>query len=221
MQRHRYSKSCTQYSEALNPIQKTLMRVLFMLLMTLPFFIALYFLIVKVTIATSPHIAIRNGKVRFKNKVITNDLTKRLLHLHDTNEDVGPLTKFLENTQMNPALGVLDSFFIFLKRAGMPITQDGHFIAYKIVDAELLSSSIGKICENKAGSLDFYASPYFPEGIKSSERIQVLKINPKDVVFMPTSEKGNCSRCEVVGEYSMDSSNPSVNFKKKVTSDML
>ena len=98
------------------------MRVLFMLLMTLPFFIALYFLIVKVTIATSPHIAIRNGKVRFKNKVITNDLTKRLLHLHDTNEDVGPLTKSLENTHMTPALGVLESFFIFLKRAGLLFT---------------------------------------------------------------------------------------------------
>lgn len=182
------------------------MRVLFMLLMTLPFFIALYFLIVKVTIATSPHIAIRNGKVRFKNKVITNDLTKRLLHLHDTNEDVGPLTLFLENVLPNPAFEALEQFFVFLKRAGFPITPDGHFIAYKIMHADVLISSIGKVHENKDGNLDFYAAACLPHDLPASERILVLKINPRDVVFMPTATKGSCSRYEVVGEYTMESS---------------
>ena len=90
------------------------MRATLMIIMVLLLFSFAYFITLKFTRKIAPKIEIHNDEVRFKNKVITNDLTKRLLHLRNTNEDVGPLTKFLENTQMNPALGVLDSFFIFL-----------------------------------------------------------------------------------------------------------
>lgn len=165
-----------------------------------------------------------NGVLSFDGEEIHNTLTSRILTMMREGFDVQPLVKFLENLMKNPSKRAVDELYGFLEYGKMPITPDGHFLAYKRVGADYKSvhdgktdNSIGAIVEmsrNKVNDdsqqtcsygLHFCSHEYLKSF--SGEKVVVLKVNPADVVSIPVdynNTKGRACRYEVVGELTPD-----------------
>jgi hypothetical protein len=136
-----------------------------------------------------------------------------------------PLVNFLDNLMENPSMQSQTELYDFLEHQYLPITEDGHFLAYKAVRNDYMDkyagtfdNRVGSICEMRrakvddnrgvgcsqglhAGALNYVASY---GSVDSGDKIVIVKINPKDVVSVPNDcncEKLRTCRYEVVGEY--------------------
>ena len=171
----------------------------------------------------TPNIAIQNGVVTFKGQSIDNSLTTRMLSMLDEGFDLVPMAKFLENLMTNPSYRAVTELYSFLEKGNMPITPDGHFMAYKAVRADFkdihsgtMDNSIGKVVEMSRNGVDedknrtcsaglhFCSFEYLPHFACAQGHVVLVKINPRDVVAIPADyndTKGRTCRYEVTGEY--------------------
>jgi hypothetical protein len=120
-------------------------------------------------------------------------------------KNIKPLQNFWKNLSRNPSQSSRESLFDFLAHNQMPITPDGHFIAYKKVTkqgkklfdshSKTIDNSIGKIVkmDRKLVNPDntqtcstglHVASWNYAQGYTGDTLIAV-KVNPRDVVAVP------------------------------------
>ena len=115
-------------------------------------------------------------------------------------------------------------FLSTVEKNNLPITADGHFLAYKKVRGDFkdchtgtMDNSVGKIVEMERNQVDDNANQTCSTGLHfcsqnylnhfGGERTMILKINPADVVSIPTDydfSKGRACRYEVIGELGVD-----------------
>jgi hypothetical protein len=120
-----------------------------------------------------------------------------------------------------------------LEKNNLPITSDGHFLAYKKVRKDFkdchtgtMDNSVGKIVEMERHEVDDNANNTCSNGLHfcskeylnhfGGERTVIVKINPADVVSIPTDydfSKGRACRYEVIGELGV---HPDDAFKEPV-----
>lgn len=168
-----------------------------------------------------------NGCVLYNGNVLHNYAAVRLLELMREGFNVDPMVKFLENLLQNPSAKAVEELYQFIEFGRMPITPDGCFLAYKRVKADYTSvydnktdNSIGKVVEMDRNLVDDRSYNTCSHGLHfcsvgylqhySGYRIVVLKVNPRDVVSIPTdynNTKGRACRYEVVGELTQDEVN--------------
>lgn len=167
------------------------------------------------------------GTVQFSGQEypLEEAITKRIVKMHGEGFDATPLINFLENLYNNPSKTAVDELFLFLDATELPITQDGHFIAYKVVSKDYLDIYTGKI-SNKIGDtvemprfavddkrnntcssgLHFCSKDYlahYGSTKQETDRCVLVKINPADVVSIPSdynNAKGRTCKYVVVGE---------------------
>lgn len=180
---------------------------------------------------------ISNGQIFFNGEVVHNFVCERILEAYRTNVSYKNLVCFLKKLLQNPSRNAVEQLYSFLERKGMPITDDGDFIAWKSVRTDYLDkysgtidNSVGKVIEvtrNKVddnyqhecshglhvGALEYSG----PGGWYNSPQDKVLavKVNPKDAVAVPQDHnftKLRVCRYEVVGEHK---ANPTSNFTNK------
>lgn len=180
---------------------------------------------VKQAIAASPSngVTLSNGTVYFNGEPLHNTLTDRMLGMIDQGFDVDPLIKFLENLMKNPSFRVVNELYSFLEVGKNAITPDGYFLAYKAVREDFLDihsgtidNSIGKVVEIPRNQVDenpdrtcshglhVCSWDYLPSFAHSNGHVVIVKVNPADVVAIPSdynNTKMRCSRYEVVDEY--------------------
>ena len=171
----------------------------------------------------TPNIAIANGVVTFKGQSIDNSLTTRMLQMLDEGFDLIPMAKFLENLMDNPSYRAVSELYGFLEKGNMPITPDGHFMAYKAVRPDYkdihsgtMDNSIGRVVEMPRNGVDddknrtcsaglhFCSFDYLTHFAHAQGHVVLVKINPRDVVAIPADyndTKGRACRYEVTGEY--------------------
>lgn len=169
-------------------------------------------------------------------------LVNRILGVVKDAGNAGPLLLFLENLMENPSKRAVDELYGFLEACDLPITVDGHFLAYKRVNSDYTSihdsktdNSIGAkpsmprnaVNEDKdvtcSTGLHFCSKDYLPHfGSSRGNRTVVVKINPRDVVSIPSdynNAKGRACTYEIVGEVTTNSdggfSELSANFDNK------
>lgn len=165
-----------------------------------------------------------DGIVHYQNEPIHNTLTDRIVDFMGQNLPFEPLVKFLENLLQNPSKRAVDELYAFLEEGELPITEDGCFLAfknvrsnYKDIHSGTFDNSVGSVCEmprNKvcddkdltcSSGLHFCSIAYLPNFSDSDGgKTMILKINPKDVVSIPSdynNTKGRTCRYEVVAEY--------------------
>lgn len=148
---------------------------------------------------------------------------------------IEPLVAFMENLMQNPSYRAVNELYSFLEQNNLPITPDGHFLAYKKVrdtffdiHSNTMDNSPGKIVEMDRNLVDddqnntcskglhFCSQEYLDHFGDSTSRTVILKINPKDVVSIPVdynNSKGRACRYEVIGELNVA---PDVAFTKPV-----
>ena len=161
-----------------------------------------------------------DGQVTYDGQPIHSVLSQKILDMFEQGFDIQPLTNFMQNLYANPSKRAVDELFGFLESGNMPITEDGYFLAYKKVREDYtdvhsgkFDNSVGKVVsmprnqvdDNKdntcSAGLHFCSFDY----LKSfgGSRIMILKINPADVVSIPSDhqqQKGRTWRYTVIGE---------------------
>lgn len=168
-------------------------------------------------------ISVRNGKVYLDNAEINNVLTERILDIVSEGLELDPWVKFAENIYANPQSFAQEELYLFLENGNLPLTQDGCFIAYKVVrdnytdcHSGTFSNTIGNVVSMPREQVDpnrhntcsrglhFCSREYLPSFYaQHGTRVVLVKINPKDVVSIPSdynNTKGRTWRYEVVGE---------------------
>jgi len=134
------------------------------------------------------------------------------------------MVQFMENLYQNPSKRAVTELYGFLEKGNLPITPDGHFLAYKKVRADYtdvhsgkFNNSVGQVVEMERHDVDdnkdntcstglhFCAMSYL--SCFGGERTVIVKINPADVVSIPSDyndAKGRACRYEVIGELAVD-----------------
>jgi hypothetical protein len=170
------------------------------------------------------------GEVQLNGKTypLADVITKKIIALEEQGFSAQPLVNFMSNLYDNPSQTAIDELFLFMQDSDLPWTEDGHFIAYKIVKRDIsdpnklwdiytgeLDNSVGKTVEMKRHAVDdqrnnlcssglhFCSKGYLPYyGASDGSVCVIVKINPRDVVSIPAdykNAKGRCCKYEVVG----------------------
>lgn len=143
-----------------------------------------------------------------------------------------PMLNFLDNMSQNPSDHAIVELFDFMENKNMPITYDGCFLAYKAVREDYkdiysgkFNNTVGSVCSVPRNEVDSnrdngcghglhvgaidYAKSYGGINLDDDDndggnRLMICKVNPRDVVSVPTDSKFQKLRCcqyEVVSEF--------------------
>lgn len=179
----------------------------------------------------SSRVEITGGVVLFDGIEMHNTLTERMLDMVNDGFDVTPMARFLENLMENPSFRAVNELYGFMEKSKLPITEDGHFVAYKRIRNNYMDIYTGTV-DNHIGAivkmprngvdedkdrtcssgLHFCAREYLSSyGTGGGHRTVIVKINPRDVVSIPSdynNAKGRCCRYEVIGELTHSNEEP-------------
>ena len=189
--------------------------------------------------ADDSRVTVTGDKIYYDDREVTGLIASRIFEVLRVGLDVKPMIRFLENLMSNPSKRAVDELFGFLEVCTLPITSDGHFLAYKRVRSDYkdchsgtMDNSVGQVLEMPRNAVDedrFNTCSYGLHFCSYSylkhfggERIVVLKINPADVVAIPAdynNAKGRTCRYEVVDELEVDGSMPRNNITDDFTND--
>lgn len=166
------------------------------------------------------NVEVQGDELFWKGRPMHNALTTRMIAMLQDGFPVEPLVLFMENLMTNPSHRAVNELYGFLENNNLPITPDGHFLAYKKVREDFtdvhsgtFNNSVGMICEMERNQVDDDKDHTCSTGLHfcsqeylnhfGGEHTMILKINPRDVVSIPSdyhNSKGRCARYEVIGE---------------------
>jgi hypothetical protein len=164
-------------------------------------------------------IVVQDGVIFFEGVAVHNTVTERIIRMMSEGFDVTPMVLFLENLMENPSNRSIADLYRFLEHNALPITGDGCFLAYKMVNDDFTDARTGEM-DNSVGAtvemprrdvednpdvtcstgLHFCSVDYLSSHWGST--IVILKVNPADVVSIPTdynNAKGRACKYQVVG----------------------
>ena len=177
-------------------------------------------------------VEIKNGKVLYEGEEVHGSISKRILEFMSKGLPFYPLVNFLHNLMENPSMQSQKELYDFLEHEHLPITEDGHFLAYKAVRSDfkdkyrgVFDNSVGQVVKMQRAKVDDDRARGCSDGlhagalnyvagygsVDAGDRIVIVKINPRDVVSVPSDcncEKLRTCRYEVVGEYQGELSKP-------------
>lgn len=168
------------------------------------------------------NITINGDQFFWKGAEFSTVLTDRMLSMLSEGFSIEPLAAFMENLMLNPSKRAVTELYRFLEKNTLPITPDGHFLAYKKVRDDFLDLHSGTM-DNAPGKavkmernmvddekertcstgLHFCGQSYLAHYGGTSSRTVILKINPRDVVSIPVDyndAKGRACEYLVIGE---------------------
>lgn len=179
------------------------------------------------------NISIQGDTLFWKGAEFHSTLAARMITMLSEGFSIEPMALFMENLMQNPSKRSVTELYGFLEKNNLPITPDGHFLAYKKVrdnffdvHSGTMDNSPGNVLEMERNAVDddkdrtcstglhFCGMSYL--GHFGGSRVVIVKINPRDVVAIPSDyndAKGRTCRYEVIGELGV---NPEDAFTKVV-----
>jgi hypothetical protein len=168
------------------------------------------------------NVEVQGDKLFWKGKEFHNYLAGKFIEMYQEGFPVEPMVAFMENLMHNPSKRAVDELYSFLEKGNLPITADGHFLAYKKIRNDYkdihsgtMDNSVGQVVTMERNEVDdnkdrtcstglhFCSKEYLQHFGGSDSRTVILKINPRDVVSIPAdyhSTKGRACRYEVIEE---------------------
>lgn len=166
------------------------------------------------------NVSIQGETLFWKGAELHTTLANKMVDMLREGFPIEPLVNFMDNLYQNPSKRAVDELYGFLEKGNLPITPDGHFLAYKKVRGNYfdvhsgtMDNSVGNVVEMERYNVDDNKDNTCSTGLHfcskdylnsfSGERIVIVKINPADVVSIPAdynATKGRACRYEVVGE---------------------
>jgi hypothetical protein len=156
---------------------------------------------------------LRDSNVYYRGEIVHSVLARRIVEIVREGFDAEPLLLFLENLMSNPSKRAVDELYGFLEVSGLPITDDGHFLAYKSVKQNFtdhhtgtMDNSVGSTVTMERNTVDedkdrtcsnglHFAAYEYANNFGSQGKMVVVKINPRDVVAIPSDYKNQKGRC--------------------------
>ncbi len=162
-----------------------------------------------------------DGEIIYDGEVVHNTLADRILNLMAEGFPFDGMIKFLENLMENPSSRSVNELYEFLENKGLPITEDGCFLSYKGIKRNWtdrfsgkIDNSVGQVVEFKRNKVDDNREHQCSWGLHTgaleyvkgycTERVVLVKVNPKDVVSVPkdhNAQKIRVCKYEVLSEY--------------------
>jgi hypothetical protein len=159
-----------------------------------------------------------HGSLSWDGIKMPNMFTNTIIDMVKQGFPFEPMLNFLDNISQNPSDHAIVELFDFMENKHMPITMDGHFLAYKAVRSDYkdiysgkFDNSVGSICQVPRQSVDNnrdngcgtglhvgaidYAKSYGgidldnDGGSDDGNHLMICKVNPKDVVSVPNDHK--------------------------------
>jgi hypothetical protein len=166
------------------------------------------------------NVAVQGDKLFWKGEEMHNALSNRMIQMLQDGFPIEPMIQFMENLMQNPSKRAVTELYGFLEKNSLPITPDGHFLAYKKVKNDYkdcytgtMNNSVGSVVEMERNRVDDDQNRTCSTGLHfcsrdylnhfGGERVVIVKINPRDVVSIPNDyndSKGRACRYEVVDE---------------------
>lgn len=166
------------------------------------------------------NVSVQGEQLFWKGKELHSTMAIRMIKMLQEEFPIEPMVNFMENLYKNPSKRSVDELYGFLEKNQLPITPDGHFLAYKKVRDDYLDchtgtmdNSVGKVVEMERNEVDDDKNRTCSTGLHfcglsylshfGGDRIMIVKINPADVVSIPSDyndAKGRACRYEVIGE---------------------
>lgn len=153
-------------------------------------------------------ITVKGGHVYYGPTLLSGVVVDRILSMIAEGFDASPMIKFLENLYNNPSATAIAELYLWLEASDLPITEDGFFLAYKKVRSDYLDIHSGtmsnapgltvemprnQVDDNRNNTcsrgLHFCSESYlgnFGSHSTDSDRVVLVKVNPADVVSIPS-----------------------------------
>jgi len=167
-------------------------------------------------------VLIDGDTISYKGETVQNYMTTRMLELVQEGIDIAPWALFMDNLMLNPSKPAREELYQWLEKANMPLTPDGHFLAFKKVRKDYTDCHTGKFDNSPGAFLEMPRKSCDPNrrnhcstgfhfcsvgylGSFGGERVMVVKINPYNVTSVPDDysfTKGRCCSYEVMRELS-------------------
>ena len=166
------------------------------------------------------NVTINGETLLWKGQEFHNSLATRMIQMLKEDFPLEPMVNLMENLMQNPSKRAVSELYGFLEKCNLPVTPDGHFLAFKKVRANgfdcysgKMDNNVGQIVEMERNFVDddkdrtcstglhFCSQSYLAHF--GGERTMIVKINPRDVVSIPSDyndAKGRACRYEVIGE---------------------
>ncbi len=172
-------------------------------------------------------VVVENGSVKYNGEYLHGVIVDRIIGFVDDGLPVDAMILFLKNLLSNPSKRAVDELYGFLEHESLPITEDGCFLAYKTVrgnykdkysgrfdntPGQVLEMPRNKVDDNAnqtcshgfhVGALE-YAGPSGWYNNSRSDKVVIVKVNPRDAVSVPTdhsAQKLRVCKYEVVSDY--------------------
>lgn len=166
------------------------------------------------------NIEIVGSAITYKGEEIGGYLVKKIFQFIRDDLPWEHLVAFLDNLQSNESRRAREELYRFLETEDMPVTEDGHFLAYKVVRenwkdiySDTIDNSVGQVVQMPRRAVDdnqaigcsaglHAGSLEYVRNFSSRGHIIIVKINPADVVCIPQEDvrKLRCCRYEVLKE---------------------
>ena len=179
------------------------------------------------------NVSIQGETLFWKGKELNTGLSVRMIEMLQEGFPIEPMVNFMENLYQNPSKRAVTELYGFLEKSNLPITPDGYFLAYKKVRADYtdchtgkFDNSVGQIVEMERHDVDDNKDNTCSTGLHfcsmsylssfGGERTVIVKINPADVVSIPSDyndAKGRTCQYEVIGELEVE---PQLAFTRPV-----
>lgn len=166
---------------------------------------------------------VKNGLIYFNGQPFKNVLAYRVLDMIRRGFiNINPLLKFINNLMQNPIASAKEELYLFMEANELPVTEDGHFLAYRRVRGDYMDiytgtkrNQIGDVVSEDDVDTDrntlcgrgihACSRSYLPNyGTGPGNRTMIVKINPADVRCVPSdysNAKLRCTKLLVVGEH--------------------
>jgi hypothetical protein len=196
------------------------------------YFEASYDIVSRVNSYCDGYVNCKDGSLSWDGIQMPEMFTGTILDMIKQGFPFEPMLNFLDNLSQNPSDHAVVELFDFMENKNMPITYDGHFLAYKAVREDYkdiysgqFDNNVGSICQVPRSNVDSnrdngcghglhvgaidYAKSYGGIDLDDDDkgggnRLMICKVNPRDVVSVPTDhkfQKLRCCRYEVVSEF--------------------
>jgi hypothetical protein len=172
------------------------------------------------------NISVKGEQLFWKGQPFAGVLASRMIQMLQDGFTIEPMVLFMHNLMKNPSKRSVDELYGFLEKNNLPLTPDGHFLAYKKVRRDFkdihsgtMDNSPGTVVEMERNQVDdnkdqtcstglhFCGLSYLDHFGGNDSRTVIVKIDPADVVSIPSDyngAKGRACRYEVIGEMGVE-----------------
>ena len=171
---------------------------------------------------SNKELEITNDQILYNGSPVHLTVVDKILDLMSQGFPCTGLTNFLSRLMKNPSYNSRQQLYTFLEANHVPISEDGYIMGWKQVrsnyydlHSNTFDNSPGNTIEMPREEVDdnpnnacssglHFGSPSYFSGVAGQNKVVVVKVDPADVVSVPTDHqcaKCRCCRYTVVCDY--------------------